>query len=68
MTTKEFEQIKSYSHLLVGLLHTMAFDDLMYNRLKRVLGIAEELEIFLFEIERFRKKRESNIIPLRRIA
>jgi len=47
MTTKELEQIKSYSKLIVYELHKAVFDAAIFDKLKATLRLAEELEFFV---------------------
>lgn len=65
MTNQEFDQVKSYSSLLVAELHQAIFHEQVYNRLKSVLRLAEELEVHIMVMEKQRKKGTSNIVRLK---
>lgn len=70
MNAKQFEQIKSYASLIVYELHKTIFDEAVFDKLKDTLRLAEELEVYLMEVER--KAAElppnSNVIPIKRLA
>lgn len=69
MNAKEKEQIRSYSRLIVRELHKAIFDDHIYDKLKETLSLAEELEIYLMQLERKEKTQpKSNVVPFWRSA
>ncbi len=68
MTAKEFEQIKSYSKLIVYELHKAIFDEAVFEKLKATLALAEEMECYVMEMERKQKEAPKSIANLRLIA
>lgn len=68
MNSKEFDQIKSYSTVIVAELHKAIFQEEIFDNLKAVLAIAEEMECAVMEMERKKKESASNVFQLRRIA
>lgn len=67
MNTRQFDQIKSYSKLLVYELHKTIFDEVVFDRLKATLLLAEEFECFVMEIE-LKQKEKNNVVPIIRLA
>ena len=68
MNPKDFDQIKSYSTVIVAELHKVIFSEVVFDKLKAVLAVAEEMECVVMEMERKQQAAGSNVIPLRRIA
>lgn len=68
MNSQKIEQIKSYSKLIVYELHKTVLDEAIFDKLKAVLALAEELECYVLHMERQQKERISNIVSLKRIA
>jgi len=70
MTAQQFEQIKSYSILIVYELHKIVFDDAVFDKLKNTLALAEELECYMMAVERkaIEFHVNSNVIPIRLAA
>ena len=68
MNSREIEQIKSYSRLIVYELHQVIFEDAVFDKLKATLALAEELEFYIFDLERKKNEAPSNVVQLRRIA
>jgi hypothetical protein len=68
MNNKEFEQIKSYSTVIVAELHKIVFDDAMFSRVKQVLRLAEEMECAIMQIERKQKEFVSNVFLLKKTS
>ncbi len=68
MNAKDFEQIKSYSKLIVYELHKAVFTEEVFNKLKATLALAEEMECFVMEMERKQKEAPRSIANLRLIA
>jgi hypothetical protein len=69
MTSKELEQIRSYSKLIVYELHKAVFDEAIFDKLKATLLLAEEMECFveglgLINVER--PTERNNIIQFRK--
>jgi hypothetical protein len=67
MNSKNFDQIKSYSTLIVAELHKAIFAEAIFDALKPVLALAEELECAVMEIER-KQKETRNVVLFKRIA
>lgn len=68
MNPQDFDQIKSYSTLLVAELHKAVLKEPIFDHLKNVLRLAEEMECTLMNIERKKREASSNVVYLRRIA
>jgi hypothetical protein len=68
MNNREFDQIKSYSTVIVAELHKIIFEDTMFSRLKQVLRLAEEMECAIFQVERKQKEAVSNVFLLKKIS
>lgn len=68
MNPKNFEQIKSYSTVIVAELHKAIFSDTIFDNLKAVLAVAEEMECVIMEMERKQKEKADNVFKLKRIA
>lgn len=70
MNKKNIDQINGYSRLIVRELHDVVMDDEVYDKIKVVLMLAEELEQYMLNL----KKQEqvvagvSNIIQFKRLA
>ena len=67
MLNKELDQVKSYSTLIVAELHKVVFDENVFERLKGVLRLCEELECKVMGMEA-RAASKSNVVHLQRIA
>jgi len=68
MNPKHFDQIKSYSKLIVYELHKAIQDEAVFDKLKATLKLAEELECFVMEMERKQKEAPKSLAHLRLIA
>ena len=68
MNSKEFDQIKSYSTVIVAELHKAIFQEEIFDNLKAVLAIAEEMEQWVMNLERKQKEAASNVFKLKQIA
>lgn len=65
MNAKDFDQLKSYSTLIVAELHKIVFDETAYSRLKPALLLAEELEEEILCQEKKRQLGAANVVKLR---
>ena len=70
MNKKNFDQINSYSRLIVRELHDVIMHDKIYDPLKAVLMLAEELESYMLSIKQQEQAYQvrSNIIQFKRLA
>lgn len=72
MTSKELDQIKSYSKLIVYELHKAIFDEAVFDKLKATLRLAEELELYVdgMALKKSKQLNEnmSNVVQFRRNA
>lgn len=68
MNAREFDQFKSYVTLLVAELHKAIFSDAIFDDMRAVLRLAEEMECAVMNLELDQKARLSNIYSLKRIA
>ena len=71
MNTKDIDQINGYARLMVRELHDVVMDEEVYDKLKVVLLLAEELEIFMQVVkaqENVTFTYSSNIVQFKRRA
>lgn len=66
----KINQINGYSRLIVRELHDVVIDEAVYEKLKVVLLLAEELETFMMSMTRQEEafSNESNIVQFKRRA
>lgn len=65
MNSKELDQLRSYAMLIVAELHKTVFDEAVFDKLKPVLGLAEELECYIANTNRSETIKKSNVVPFR---
>jgi len=70
MNKKNVDQINGYSHLIVRELHEVIMDEEVYEKLKVVLMLAEELEMYMLSLSQQThvQSNGSNILPFKRFA
>lgn len=68
MYTRNLEQTKIYVTDLVSKLHKIIFNEAVFEDLKPVLLIAEEMECAIFQIEQQNKNTKSNVLPFKRVV
>lgn len=70
MNKKTFDQVNGYSRLISRELHDVVMDEAVYEKLKVVLMLAEELETFMMSMTRQEEafSNESNIVQFKRRA
>lgn len=67
MNKKNFDQINGYSRLIVRELHDVVMDDEVYDKLKVVMLLAEEMESYMLSLARQETHTgQSNIIQFKR--
>lgn len=62
---KNKDQINSYSKLIVYELHKVIFDEAVFDKIKAVLALAEEMENYILNMERT-NDQSSNVISFDR--
>lgn len=62
MNHKNVEQVNGYARLIVRELHAVVMDEAIFDKLKTVLGLAEELEIYMENLNR-KGQQQSNVVP-----
>ncbi len=68
MNKKNADQINGYSRLIVRELHDVVLDEAVYEKLKVVLMLAEELESYMMSINQQECLETSNILQFKRLA
>jgi hypothetical protein len=70
MNKKTFDQVNGYSRLIVRELHDVVMDDDVYDKLKVVLLLAEELETYMMQVQHQETLtyERNNIVQFRRPA
>jgi hypothetical protein len=71
MNTKDIDQVSGYARLMVRELHDVVMDEEVYEKLKVVLLLAEELEIYMEYVKTQQKVTftySSNIVQFKRRA
>jgi hypothetical protein len=70
MNKKTFDQVNGYSRLIVRELHDVVMDDDVYDKLKVVLLLAEELETYMMQVQQHEvlTYERNNIVQFRRPA
>lgn len=70
MNKKNIDQINGYSRLIVRELHDVVMDDAVYEKLKVVLMLAEEMESYMMSLNQQQTiaADRSNIVQFKRRA
>lgn len=70
MNKKNIDQINGYSRLLVRELHDVVQDEAVYDKLKVVLMLAEELEQYMLNVKKQEQiwSTQSNVVQFKRRA
>ena len=70
MNKKTLDQINGYSRLIVRELHDVVMDELIFDKLKTVLSLSEELEMYLLSVRQQNQVQSdgTNILQFRRFA
>lgn len=70
MNNNKINQINGYSRLIVRELHDVVMDEAVYEKLKVVLMLSEELETFMASMTRQEEafSNKSNIVQFKRRA
>lgn len=70
MNKKNTDQINGYSKLIVRELHDVVMDEAIYDKLKVVLMLAEELESYMMSMQQQETiaSDRSNIVQFKRRA
>jgi hypothetical protein len=68
MTDQELQKMKGYATVIVAELHKVIFDEAIFDAMKNVLRLAEEMECVTMTMENKRKKEGSNVVYLQRVS
>lgn len=70
MNKKNVDQINGYSRLIVRELHDVVMDEAVYDKLKVVLMLAEELEQYMLNVKKQEAiwSKPSNVVQFKRRA